>query len=200
MNKTLVSILDTKGPCLLELSERTFSKENVEEFFDCPYFYKVNFIDCSFNECHFLGGNFTFCSFENCKFTNTLMRKSDITDCKFKDCQFIESILSPRVSFFRTSFKNCEFLSVNLSDMFLSDCEFTKINCNKIKFSSTSLKNPKINNIIWDNLEFDKDNPLRIYFKKTGELMPIEPTDESMLFEPTDDLILVEIKDSSISL
>ena len=180
MNKTLVSILDTKGPCLLELSERTFSKENVEEFFDCPYFYKVNFIDCSFNECHFLGGNFTFCSFENCKFTNTLMRKSDITDCKFKDCQFIESILSPRLDFFRTSFNNCEFLSVNLTDTCLFDCEFTKVNLNQIKFSSTSLENPKINNIIWNNLEFDKDKPLLIDFEKASEPISMKITESSI--------------------
>ena len=144
MNKTLVSILDTEGPISLELSNKTFSNENIEEFFDCSYFHKVNFINCSFNECHFLGSNFDFCCFEKCKFTNLTMRKSDITDCKFKECQFIKSILGPRIDFFRTSFNNCKFLSVDLSFVFLCDCEFTEVNLNKIKFCSTSLNNPKI--------------------------------------------------------
>ena len=82
MDKTLVSILDTEGPVSLELSNKTFSNENIEEFFDCASFYQVNFIDCSFNECEFLGNEFEYCFFKKCKFTDTTIRKSNIADCK----------------------------------------------------------------------------------------------------------------------
>lgn len=45
---------------------------------------------------------------------------------------------------------------------FLSECEFININLTKIKFQGTSFVNPKTENIIVKDLEFDQTNPLRI--------------------------------------
>jgi hypothetical protein len=65
MKKKLISIFETEGPQSLNISNESFSKENIfEEFIDSSFFHKVNFINCSFEECELLGVNFNFCVFE----------------------------------------------------------------------------------------------------------------------------------------
>ena len=163
MNQTLTSILKTKGPQSLTISNQSFSGETIlEEFFDSCFFHKVNFINCSFEECEFLGIGFDFCIFEGCTFNNTTIRKSEITDCVFQNCQFIESCLTPKTNFFRTLFSNSQFSSVDFSFTFLSECEFIEINLNKIKLQGTCLVDPKTEKITFDELEFDKNKPMRI--------------------------------------
>ena len=163
MNKTLTSIFGTQGPVSLNISNESFSKDNIfEEFIDSCFFHQVNFTRCSFEECELLGVNFNFCIFEGCTFNNTMIRKSEITDCVFKNCQFIECQLTPRTDFFRTLFINCRFSSVDFSFTLLCECEFIEINLTKIKFKGTSFIDPKTENITSNDLEFDKANPMRI--------------------------------------
>ena len=163
MNKTLTSIFQTQGPQSLNLSNESFSKENIfEEFIDCCFFHQVNFIHCSFEECELIGVDFNFCLFEGCTFDNTIIRKSEVTDCVFKNCQFLECQFTPKTNFFRTLFMKCQFSSVDFSFTFLSKCEFRRINLTKIKFKGTSIVDPKIENITSNDLEFEKDNPMMI--------------------------------------
>ena len=126
------------------------------------FFSKVNFINCSFEQCELLGVNFNFCVFEGCTFSNTIIRKSEFSDCLFKDCKFIESQFTPRTDFFRTVFNNSQFSNVDLSFTFLFECEFREINLIKIKFRGTSIINPKAEKITSKNLEFDKTKPMKI--------------------------------------
>jgi len=101
MNKTLTSIFETQGPQSLNISNQSFSEDNIfEEFIDSSFFHQVNFINCSFEGCELLGVNFNFCVFEGCTFNHTIIRKSEFTDCVFKNCQFLESKLTPKTNFF----------------------------------------------------------------------------------------------------
>jgi len=163
MNQTLTSIFETQGPQALNISDQSFSKENIfEEFIDSSFFHQVSFINCSFEECELLGVNFNFCVFEDCTFNHTIIRKSEFTDCAFKNCQFLESQLTPKTNFFRTLFINSQFSSVDFSFAFLSECEFIEISLTKIKFKGTSVVDPKTENITFNDLEFDKTKPMRI--------------------------------------
>ena len=165
MNQTLTSIFETQGPQLLNISNQSFSKEVIfEEFIDSSYFHDVKFTDCSFEECELLGVHFNFCLFEGCTFNRTIIRKSEITDCVFKNCQFIESEITPKTNFFRTLFMNSQFLSVDFSFTFLCNCEFVEINLTKIKFKGTSVVDPKTKKITFNDLEFDKTDPISIRF------------------------------------
>jgi len=163
MNKTLTSIFETQGPQSLNISNQSFSKDNIfEQFIDSSFFHQINFINSSFEGCELLGVNFNFCFFEGCTFNDTIIRKSEFTDCVFKNCQFIESQLTPRTNFFRTLFMNFQFSSVDFSFTFLCECEFIEINLTKIKFKETSIVDPKTENITFNDLEFDKTKPMRI--------------------------------------
>ena len=163
MNKTLTSIFESQGPQSLNISNQSFSEDNIfEEFIDSSFFHQVNFINCSFEECELLGVNFNFCVFEGCTFNHTIIRKSEFTDCVFKNCQFIESQLTPRTEFFRTLFMNSQFSSVDFSFTFLFDCEFMEINLTKIKFKGTSILNPKTENVTFNDLEVDKLYSIRV--------------------------------------
>lgn len=163
MDKTLTSIFETQGPQSLNISNESFSKDNIfEEFVDSCFFHQVNFIDCSFEGCEFLGVNFNYCIFEGCTFNDTIIRKSEFTDCVFKKCQFLECQFTPKTNFFRTLFMNCQFSSVDFSFTFLCECEFIEINLNKIKLEGTSLVDPKTKNITLNDLEFNKAQPMRI--------------------------------------
>ena len=163
MNKTLTSIFETQGPQSLNISNQSFSEDSIfEEFIDSSFFHQVNFIHCSFEECELLGVNFNFCSFEGCTFNHTIIRKSEFTDCVFKNCQFIESQLTPKTNFFRTLFINSQFSSVDFSFTFLCECEFIEINLIKTEFKGTSVVDPKIEKITFNDLEFDKTKPMRI--------------------------------------
>jgi len=163
MNKTLTSIFETQGPQSLNISNQSFSEDNIfEEFIDSSFFHQVNFINCSFEGCELLGVNFNFCVFEGCTFNRTIIRKSEFTDCVFKNCQFIESQLTPKTNFFRTLFINSQFSSVDFSFTFLCECEFIEINLIKTKFKGTSVVDPKTEKITFNDLEFDKTKPMRI--------------------------------------
>ena len=159
MNKTLTSILETQSPVELDIRDQTFSEENIFEVFDCCFFTRVKFIDCSFTDCHLVGTDLDFCIFESCIFDNTIIRKCSITDCAFKNCQFIESDLSPRVEFFRTLFTNSQFSSVDLSSSTFYTCAFVEINLIKTKFEDTCFINLKANKITFNasnNITFDQ--------------------------------------------
>ena len=61
MNQTLTSIFETQGPQSLNISNQSFSQDNIfEEFIDSSFFHQVNFINCSFEGCELLGINFNF--------------------------------------------------------------------------------------------------------------------------------------------
>ena len=167
MHKTLTSIFETQGPVSLNISNESFSNEDIfEEFIDCCFFQQVNFTNCSFEGCELVGVNFDFCFFDACNFKNTIIRKSEFTDCRIKNCQFIESQLTPKTNFFRTLFKNCQFSIVDFSFTFLYECEFIEVSFTKIKFEGTSLVDPKTENITLNDLEFDQTHPMRIQITK----------------------------------
>jgi len=82
MNKTLTSIFEIQCLQSLNISNQSFSKDNIfEEFIESSFFHEVNFINCSFKECELLGVNFNFCVFEDCTSNHTIIRKSEFTDC-----------------------------------------------------------------------------------------------------------------------
>ena len=173
MNQTLISIFDIRGPKLLEISNQTFSDEIIfGEFIDSCNFHKINFINCSFEECEFLGATLHLCVFKNCIFNDTTIRKSDIADCLFTNCQFIESHLTPKTNFFRTVFRNSQFLIVDFSFSFLSECEFKESSLSKIKLQQTSIIDPKIKKTSFSELEFDENNPMRIRFTNSSSFPP----------------------------
>ena len=175
MNQTLTSIFETQGPQSLDIANKVFSKESIfEEFIDSSCFHEVTFINCSFTECELLGSRFNFCVFEGCTFKNTIIRKSELTDSKFKNCQFIECQLSPKTIFFRTLFKNCKFLSVDFSFAFLCECEFIEINLIQTKFKGTSFINPRTKNITFNELKFDKNEPMKIEITDSDSLPFLE--------------------------
>ena len=52
MNKILISIFETQAPQSLNISNQSFSEDNIsEEFIDSSFFHQGNFIHCSFEEC-----------------------------------------------------------------------------------------------------------------------------------------------------
>ena len=52
MNQKLISIFSTQGTVSLNISNQNFSNENIrDEFIDCCFFNKVNFINCCFEGC-----------------------------------------------------------------------------------------------------------------------------------------------------
>ena len=160
MNQTLTSIIETGYSSKSDIRNKTFSEENIfEEVFDCWFFSRVKFIDCSFTDCHLVGTDLDFCIFESCIFDNTIIRKCSITDCVFKNCQFIDSELSPRVEFFRTLFTNSQFSNVDLSSSSFFTCAFVEINLIKTKFQKTSFIDLKANKITFNainNITFDQ--------------------------------------------
>jgi uncharacterized protein YjbI with pentapeptide repeats len=163
MKQRLTLIFETQGPQSLNISNQSFSDENIfEKFIDSCFFHQVNFINCSFEEYEFLGVDFYICVFEGCTFNSTIIRKSKFTDCVFQNCQFLESQLTPRTEFFGTSFINSQFSSVDFSFAFLCECKFIEINLMKTKFTATSIVDPKIEKLTFNDLEFDKTAPMRI--------------------------------------
>ena len=163
MDQKLTSIFETQGTVSLNISNQSFSNENIDDqFIDCSFFDKVNFLNCCFESCEMLGVELNFCVFKNCIFNDTIIRKSEITDCKFKDCKFINSQLSPKTNFFRTLFINSEFSDVNLTWTFFHECQFTKINLTKIKVKGLSVVDTITENISFNDLEFDKTDPISI--------------------------------------
>ena len=173
MSQTLISILETRGPKCLEISNQTFSDEIIfGEFIDVCNFHKINFINCSFEECEFLGANLYLCVFKNCTFNDTTIRKSDIADCLFTNCQFIESHLTPRTNFFRTVFLKSQFLIVDFSFSLLSECEFKESSLSKIKLQQTSIMDSKTKKTSFSELEFDENNPMTIQFTNSSSFPP----------------------------
>ena len=52
MNQTLTSIFETQGSQSLNISNQSFSEDNIFEIFiDNCFFHQVNFINCCFEEC-----------------------------------------------------------------------------------------------------------------------------------------------------
>ena len=159
MNQTLLYLLETKGPILLNVSDESI----FEECMDSCYFNKINFTNCSFEECELVGTNFNFCFFENCTFDKTIIQKSEVTDCVFKNCHFIESELAPKTNFYRTVFMDCNFSSIDFSFSFLSECEFVKVNLSQIKLKGILIRNLKtIESTTFNDLEFDEVYPMKI--------------------------------------
>lgn len=163
MIQTLTSIFETQGTQSLDISNQRFSEDNIfEEYIDCSFFHQLNFINCSFEECELLRVNFDFCVFEGCTFKYTLIQNSEFTDCIFKNCQFIESEFTPKINFFRTLFSNSQFSSVDFSFTLLYECEFIEINLIKTKFKGTFVVDSKTEKITFNDLKFDKTEPMRI--------------------------------------
>jgi uncharacterized protein YjbI with pentapeptide repeats len=146
-NETLESIIEKHGLTSLDVSDKNFYDETIfGKFFQCSFFHKVNFINCYFDECHLLDVGFDCSVFQNCTFNKTTLRKLDIDNCTFKNCQFIECALTPKTSFFDTSFINSQFSSVDFSQGLFKNCEFLETRLTRIKFDYTTIINPKIRN------------------------------------------------------
>jgi len=123
MTKALISIFETEGTDSLKIANEGFSTENIfEEVIQNSFFQKVNFTNCSFEECDLLNVNFDSCLFQNCTFNNTIIPRVEFTDCRFKNFQFIECHFNSKTQFFRTLFMNCQFPSVDFSFTFFCKC------------------------------------------------------------------------------
>jgi uncharacterized protein YjbI with pentapeptide repeats len=167
MNQTLTSIFETQGPQSLDISKKNFSNDYIfEEFIDSCFFHQVNLFNCSFKGSELLGATFISCSFENCNFNDTIIRKSEFTDCKFKNCQFIGCQLTPKTNFFQTLFMNCQFSTVDFSSTLFFKCEFIEINLTKVKFQGTFIVELKTKSIIFNDLQFNEANLMKIFKSK----------------------------------
>lgn len=57
---------------------------------------------------------------------------------------------------------NCQFSTVDFSFAFLCECEFIEINFTQIKFQRTVLVGLKTQSIVFNDLQFNKDDPIVI--------------------------------------
>lgn len=166
-NKKLSSILEMEDGRELDFSAKTFQNDKITaEFLNCYYFTNVKLINIFFEESEFLGVSFTSCLFENCTFVDCIIRKSDITDSKFLNCKFLNCYFSPRVQFVNTLFIDSQFSMVNFSSSFLSECEFLNVDFITINFTGTSIVELKGKNIVYQDLIFNKDEPMLLYRSK----------------------------------
>jgi len=58
---------------------------------------------------------------------------------------------------------NCQFSNVDFSFALLVQCEFIEINLTKVKFEKTSLVELKTKSISLNDLQFNKENPMKIF-------------------------------------
>ena len=70
---------------------------------------------------------------------------------------------------------HCQFSNVDFSFTFFSQSKFININLTQVKLEETSLVELKTKNIIFNNLQFNEDKPMRIFrSKKTFHLKDSE--------------------------
>jgi len=140
--------------CFIEsgnITNATFVNVKIDDF----EIYHCSFLNCSFLDCEFKNGLFSKCHFSNCVFQNTT----------FENLEFFRM-------YFDTSsqFKYCIFENLKLLRTYIVNCQLIETKWNNIVFTDSCFSNISCENVKFEALNFNSDQPLILTIDKQKKL------------------------------